>query len=120
MHYWYNFLQARVAQPPVRVLLDQLVYSPPIIAAYFGFLGVSRGLDWEQTQHEVSTKLWPTMLVNWSVWFPAQAINMSIVPLRYRVFFANCVGFAYGIFLSMMANDPSTVMPSLAHTDNPP
>ena len=101
----------------MRVMLDQFVYSPPIIGAYFGFLGLARGQDWQETKTEVQTKLWPTMLVNWAVWIPAQALNMTVVPLRYRVLVANCVGFGYGIFLSMMANDSEAVMPNLTPTE---
>ena len=107
MHLWYNLLH-RVPSVPVRIAMDQFLYSPPIIACYFGYLGIRRGLSFEEVQEEVSQKLMPTMLVNWAVWIPVQTINMShLVPLRYRVLVANCVGFNYGIFLSYTANSNS-------------
>ena len=104
VHFWYNFI-SKIPYLPLRVALDQFVWSPPLIAAYFAYLGAARGYDLEMVQEEVTSKLGPTMLVNWAVWIPACAINFSIVPLRYRVLVGNIVGSCYGIYLSFMAND---------------
>ena len=104
MHFWYQ-LVSKIQPLWLRVALDQFIYSPPLIAAYFSYLGTLRGHSWQTVQEEVSKKIGPTMLVNWAVWIPACAINFSMVPLHYRVLVANCVGFCYGIFLSFVAND---------------
>jgi hypothetical protein len=104
MHFWYQYLQT-VKSVPRRVLLDQLIFSPPIMAAYFAYLGLAQNKNPSEVVEEVQQKLGSVMCVNWVVWFPVQAINLSIVPLPYRVLVANCVGFCYGIFLSYAANN---------------
>ena len=66
---------------------------------------VAQNKNPSEVVEEVQQKLGSVMCVNWVVWFPVQAINLSIVPLPYRVLVANCVGFCYGIFLSYAANN---------------
>lgn len=53
---------------------------------------------------QISEKLWPTLQVNWVVWPVLQGINMSLVPLPYRVLFVNVASLFWSAFLSNMAN----------------
>jgi protein Mpv17 len=106
VHFWYQYLQT-VSSKPMRVLLDQFVFSPPIVAAYFAYLGTAQGKSIVDVTQDVNQKLWSTMCVNWVVWIPVQAINQTVVPLPYRVLVANFTGFFYGIFLSYAANNES-------------
>jgi protein Mpv17 len=64
--------------------------------------------------HDVKTsatimrnRLWECQLMNWKIWPAAQLINFSIVPLRYRVLFASCVGYVFNIYLSWISNRTS-------------
>eukprot|EP00729_Bicosta_minor_P005317 gene5317-7797_t len=97
LHFWFGAL-ARVPQisiiPPalVTVALDQ---------AFF----VLQGGGIEDCKTEVNAKFWEAIKVNWCVWPLAIFVNVTFVPLPYRVLFVNCIGLGYGSFLSYAAND---------------
>ena len=38
---------------------------------------------------KIYDKLWPTLKVNWVVWPVLQGINLSVVPLQYRILYIN-------------------------------
>jgi hypothetical protein len=41
---------------------------------------------------KIQDKLWPTLKVNWVVWPVLQAVNLSVVPLQYRILYINVSG----------------------------
>lgn len=43
--------------------------------------------------------LLPTLKVGWKVWPIVAALNFTIMPVRYRVFFINIIGFFWNTFL---------------------
>ena len=47
---------------------------------------------------------------NWALWIPAQFINFRLVPARLQVLFANVVGVAWNVYLSLVSHRevPST------------
>ena len=90
--------------------------SPLVHVVYFSAMNVLQGRGFDTCKEEVSAKFWGAMKVNWCVWPLAIFINVSYVPLPYRVLFVNCVGLGYGGFLSYAAND----MQALATADAPP
>jgi hypothetical protein len=53
---------------------------------------------------QVTDKLWPTMKVNLVVWPVLQTINMSMVPLQYRLLYVNVCSLFWSAFLSNMAS----------------
>jgi protein Mpv17 len=52
----------------------------------------------------IQEKLWPTLKVNWLVWPVLQGINLSVVPLQYRLLYINICSLFWSAFLSNMAN----------------
>jgi hypothetical protein len=41
-----------------------------------------------------------TVVANWSLWIPAQAVNFGFVAPKYQVLFSNFVGLAWNVYLS--------------------
>jgi len=56
---------------------------------------------------QVEDKLWPTLQVNWVVWPVLQAVNMSVVPLQYRLLYINVCSLFWSAYLSNMAGGKS-------------
>jgi len=91
-HYWYGFLNRMVPfQPAVskfvtsakRVILDQLMFAPIFIPAFFAALGGLEGKGIEEIKSKVAADTYPTYLTNLGVWVPAQLINFRVVPAQY-------------------------------------
>ena len=46
-------------------------------------------------------RLYITALIgNWKIWTVPQLINLSVIPVEFRVLFANLVAFFWNIYLS--------------------
>jgi protein Mpv17 len=56
---------------------------------------------------KIQDKLWPTLKVNWVVWPVLQSINLSVVPLQYRLLFINFASLGWSVFLSNQASTPT-------------
>ena len=50
--------------------------------------------------------------MNWVVWPVLQTINMSVVPLQYRLLYVNVASLFWSAYLSNMASSPK--VPELA------
>merc|ERR1719273_1856548 len=82
---------------------DQLVWAPGFIM-WFWFCALSleriqcgeaEGLTSFLRKH-----WWTDLKVNWQLWIPAQVLNFWIVPVQFRVLFANFVALIWNTYLS--------------------
>ena len=126
LHTWFNWLAripalGPVLAPVVRVAIDTVTLMPATHVVYFAYTSVLKHNG--STAHvtaEVGEKLYPTLRAGIVVIPSAMLINMSIVPLRFRVLFINLVlGVGYGAFLNVMANEVVMDSPGDS-TDAPP
>ena len=53
---------------------------------------------------KIKDKLWPTLKVNWVVWPVLQGVNLSVVPLQYRILYINVCSLFWSAYLSKMTN----------------
>jgi protein Mpv17 len=114
-HYWYQLLEfaidsvlklpsAPVLQLIGRIALDAILFSPFTIA---GFFAVSTLLE-RGTLGDVMDKLrtrWRRALVAaWSFWPVVNIVNFGIIPLAYRVLYANVMSLLWTGYLSYVNN----------------
>lgn len=92
------------------ILYDQLFGAPIFTSCFFLYLDVMGGKSFNQAGDELKVKLFPTILDNWKVWPFLMAINFSVVPLAYRVLFANICGMFWSAYLSWVSNVKSKRM----------
>ena len=60
----------------------------------------SQGNDHAEGWQNVK-KLYVTALIgNWKIWTVPQLVNLSVIPVEFRVLFANLVAFFWNIYLS--------------------
>ena len=88
------------------MLFDQILFAPIFLSGFFvvqglvgerSLEGVSKGVDLCQN------KLWEALLTNWKIWPIATMINLTYVPMQYRVLFANFIGLFWNMYLSYVS-----------------
>jgi protein Mpv17 len=60
---------------------------------------------------KIEDKLWPTLKVNWVVWPVLQAVNLSVVPLPFRILYINFCSLFWSAYLSSQTNTPALPAP---------
>ena len=63
---------------------------------YLQFQGSNNEEAYEKSKKNFNS----AVLGNWKIWTIPQLINLSIVPVEYRVLFANMVAFFWNIYLT--------------------
>ena len=87
--YWYRLLNyavpgtlaVNVAQ---RVALDQFVFTPVFLSVFLSTVALVENKRWS-----VQNDLPSTLVTNWAVWIPFQAVNFSVVPKKLQVLAQN-------------------------------
>lgn len=88
-----------------KLLIDQLCFAPVCTTGFFFVINTIEGKGISQGAQDVRDKLWRTMVVNWQIWVPANAMNFYFMPLRYQVLFSNFVSITYNVCLSAIHNN---------------
>lgn len=85
-------------------LVVQLTWTIAINSLFFFTSTVMETGDAGKGVAAIQEKLWPTLKVNWVVWPVLQGINMSMVPLQYRLLYINFCSLFWSAYLSKQAN----------------
>lgn len=112
VHNWFALLSrvravGPLPAPIVGVLVDQACFSPTVHAAYFAYMSIVSSCFTRtvaEVHKDVQEKFWPAMQAGFAIWPAAIYINISYVPLHYRVLFVNVIGFGYGMLMNSMAH----------------
>ncbi|TRZ00857.1 hypothetical protein DNTS_013405, partial [Danionella cerebrum] len=104
-HYFYHLLEALFpASLPYwlikRLLLERLVFAPAFLLLFYVVMNVLEGKTLTEVQSKLKTSFWPAMKMNWKVWTPFQFINISFIPVQFRVLFANVVALFWYAYLA--------------------
>jgi len=102
---WYQLLNRLQFSTPTkaviyRVYLDQAVFSPVAVGFFFGSMSVLEGKGFGGAADRISHAYVPTLLRNWALFIPTQAINFSIVPPHLRFLFVGVVSLFWNTYLS--------------------
>lgn len=103
---WYKSLDRvfpnKDGKTPVmqRVLSDQLIWAPVIVTLFFAYHSLLEGGFPQNFLTKLRHEMWPTMLMNWVMWAPAQAANFYLVPPRHWMLVVNCVAIPWTAFAS--------------------
>ena len=84
-----------------RVALDQGLFAPVGLAAFFTYMTLAEG----GARADVGTRLElvyaPTLKANYMLWPAVQLLNFRVVPLQFQLPFAGTVGIFWGTYLSL-------------------
>ena len=85
----------------------QLTWTVAINCGFFFTTTLMETGDASAGVQKIKDKLWPTLKVNWVVWPVLQAVNLSVVPLQYRILYINFCSIFWSAYLSNMASSPA-------------
>lgn len=101
---WYQTLDRYLPQPTVKnllvkILLNQIILGPAVIAVVFAWNNL-----WQGKLSELPTKYQkdalPTLLLGFRFWIPYSALNFGVVPLHGRVAFMSLGSIFWNFILS--------------------
>jgi hypothetical protein len=105
IHFWYGALMNifpgnSSAAVIKRVFLDQFFFSPLFLPTFLSSLWLMEGQTLDRIQSQLSSTIPTSILANWLLWIPAQALNFKFIPGKYQVLFSNFAGFIWNAYLS--------------------
>jgi hypothetical protein len=91
------------------ILYDQTVNAVVCISAFFLYMDFLNkegvfNIKTDQSNDQFYEKLKVGLIGNYKIWPFASLANFTIIPIHYRVFFANIVGLFWNIYLSYLQN----------------
>jgi protein Mpv17 len=113
---WYNFLDRVLGNSMksktsmlMKVAADQFIYAPFTIASYFGFSSYIHNGDMKNRKDifvdRVAHSLFPTWLVDCTIWPLANAVNFHFVPLIFRPIFTAVVQLVWQTYLAFVSKE---------------
>lgn len=104
-HYWYILLDHYLGNKKclktvtLKVLLDQILFSPFNLTVYFSTLGLCEMSSLKRVKNEIVEKgLENIYIIEWLIWPPAQYFNFYVLPLKYRILFDNIISLGFDIY----------------------
>lgn len=106
-HYFYLYMEHLI--PPTvpfavlqRLMLDRLIFAPAFLLLFFVVMNFLEGKSLSTLSERMKKGYWSALKMNWKVWTPFQFINITYVPVQFRVLFANLVALFWYAYLSSM------------------
>ncbi|KAE9457535.1 hypothetical protein C3L33_10566, partial [Rhododendron williamsianum] len=105
---WYQYLDRCMPNQTVenlllKVLLNQIVLGPAVIAVVFAWNNMWQGKLLELPNKYKNDAL-PTLFIGFRFWIPVSALNFGVVPLQARVAFMSMGSIFWNFYLSSTMN----------------
>ncbi|KAL6305752.1 hypothetical protein BKA93DRAFT_824853 [Sparassis latifolia] len=99
---WLQLLNRISFASPIKgvVWMDQTMFTPAVIGIFFGSMTFLEGKGVAQAQERISDAYVPTLVRNWGVFVPAQALNFALVPPHLRFVAVGAVSLFWNSYLS--------------------
>ena len=114
LHYWFKLLERVPALGPLpapiaRLAVDSATLMPLSHVFYFAYMSFwVHGGSTTHISDDLQARLLPALKAGYVVIPATMLVNLTLVPLRFRVLFVNLVlGAGWGGFLNLMANTPT-------------
>ncbi|XP_051135253.1 uncharacterized protein LOC127254271 [Andrographis paniculata] len=113
-HYYYQLSEALIPSGewwvvPVKVTLDQTVWSGVWNSIYFGVLGFLRLESPANIFDELKSTFWPMLTAGWKLWPFAHLITYGVIPVEQRLLWVDCVELIWVTILSTYSNEKTEV-----------
>ncbi|KAJ8548525.1 hypothetical protein ON010_g11146 [Phytophthora cinnamomi] len=118
MHNWYNlmervFVGSGKLVVAKKVVADMVFLAPQMPIWFFTTTGVMAGKPFRQALDDSIEKQPMMLMANYMLWPAANSITYGVMPLQYRLLFANFVNVGWASVLSFLATHPVTALPFL-------
>ncbi|XP_041360219.1 mpv17-like protein 2 [Gigantopelta aegis] len=112
-HYWYSMLDRFLSGTARRTIMkkiaaDQLVAAPFMGTTFLFAMGLLEGSSFEKSAAEWKEKFPLIYLFDWVLWPPAQFINFTYLPTKYRVLYVSFITLLWDIMLSFIKHREPT------------
>lgn len=88
----------------VKVLIDQGIQAPIVLALIIGGLAFMEGRGKDGIHDDIGNAYVYSLIQNWKLWIPATIINIAFVKPALRVLYDNVIFLVWTIYLSMILN----------------
>ena len=92
-----------------KVVIDQVVQGPPMIASMFVLMGLLAGGTLRDGVATCRSRLRDVWVRSVYVWAPFQAFQQLFVPLHYRVVAANCLSYFWDTYMAFEMSEECDV-----------
>jgi len=104
-HYLYITLDKLFPRPGVissilKVLFDRALFTPVFLTLTLYLLSRLQGEKHQEALELTNEKFMSSLFANWKIWTVPQMININLVPVQYRVLFANLVALVWNFYLT--------------------
>jgi len=108
-HRWFGFLArtfpltkgVATGNAMKMVAMDQLIYAPIGLAAFFTFITVAEGGGRRAVIRKFQDVYTPALKANYMVWPLVQMLNFRVMPIQFQIPFVSTIGIAWTAYLSM-------------------
>ncbi|KAI7895880.1 uncharacterized protein EV154DRAFT_494064 [Mucor mucedo] len=103
---WYRFIDKKVTTTnrfkglAIKVGLDQFVFAPFFIAAFFTGQGLFEGKSINEIKSKLESGYTTALAGNYKLWPAVQIVNFYFTPLNYRLMVTNVVALGWNAYLS--------------------
>ncbi|GAN11049.1 protein sym1 [Mucor ambiguus] len=103
---WYRFIDKKVTTKnafqglATKVVLDQFIFAPFFIAAFFTGQGIFEGKSLQEIKDKLSSGYTTALVGNYKIWPAVQVVNFYFTPLNYRLMVTNVVALGWNAYLS--------------------
>ncbi|TLD30785.1 hypothetical protein PspLS_02276 [Pyricularia sp. CBS 133598] len=124
---WFKFLEktfpitktAAFGPAMKRVAMDQLVFAPFGIAAFFTAMTIAEGGGRRAVQNKLRDMYVPTLKANFAIWPAVQVINFRLMPVQFQLPFVSTIGIAWTAYLSLSNASEEAQPTPHAYPDSP-
>ncbi|KAM0752553.1 hypothetical protein T439DRAFT_371376 [Meredithblackwellia eburnea MCA 4105] len=102
---WYRTLDrlrlpSRTVLVATKVGLDQFVAAPTMLAVFYSSMTVLEGGGLSDIQQKLRSSWKTTVILNWGVFIPVQALNFGVIPAHLQLLSVNVVSLFWKYVIS--------------------
>jgi len=109
LKYWWYMLDLKIfknkklfLRPVQMMLVDQVVFRWPIIAAFVLYLNVTSGQSFQKSYADFSQRIGPIIKDSIKIWPAATLISFYLIPLHLRILYANVVAYCWNTYMAWL------------------
>ncbi|KAI4820650.1 hypothetical protein KUCAC02_028621 [Chaenocephalus aceratus] len=75
-------------------------FCPGFLLMFYFVMNILEAKGWRDFESKMGGSYWTALKMNWKVWTPFQFVNINVVPVEFRVLFANMVALFWYAYLA--------------------
>ncbi|CAK9293504.1 unnamed protein product [Gordionus sp. m RMFG-2023] len=111
MKIWYKFLDKSFGTETnfksgfKKMAMDQILFAPIFLLDFLVMTEIIKHRSFTTVNEKIEKDYYDIMVTNYKIWPIVQLVNMSLVPLNYRILVINIVAVMFNTYLSYRINN---------------